>query len=161
MKFPPHLSTNLTNTVKVGDRVTVAGYGGIPNKSGQEIRAYSITNSQTQRAVTDQPAPYPPAPPTTFNYSNLSVEGTVQHWLVEGRGEINSLLLSNGAQVKFPPHVGYQLSNVATGAKIQAQGYGIRNNYGQVLEAASLIVDGQAIAISSPPAPVVPPVPPR
>ncbi len=89
----------------------------------------------------------PPQQPSS-NYSNLSVEGTAQNWLVGHRGEINGIIVSNGAIVKFPPHVGNQLVSIANvGDKIKAQGFGTRNRYGQVIEATNLFINGQAISL--------------
>lgn len=148
VKFPPHMANSLSAAVKPGDRVKVAGVPGLSSNFGQEVRAYSITNTETQKTVLDQPPLYPPQPPVGSRYENLSAEGTAQHWLVGRRGEIKGIILSNGAQVRFPPHVGDQLTNLAqTGATIQAQGFGSRSSYGQVLEATSLTVDGQTIPV--------------
>jgi hypothetical protein len=146
VKFPPHLANSLIATVQLGDSVTVAGNPGIPSNIGQEIHAFTITNTRTQRTVVNQPPPYPPPPPRN-NYSNLSVEGTVQHWLVGHRGEINGVILSSGAQVKFPPHVGDQLSNMATrvGDLLQVQGFGTNTSYGKVLAATFVTVNGQPV----------------
>jgi len=154
VKFPPHMASSLSAAVKPGNTVTVTGSPGLPTQLGQEVRAYSITNTQSQSTVVDQPPVYPPQPPVSSGYENLSATGTAQHWLVGGRGEVKGIVLSNGTQVKFPPHVGYQLTNLARrGARIQAQGFGSRSSYGTILEATSLSVDGQTIAVSAyPPA---------
>ena len=151
VKFPPHMSNSLIVTVKPGDSVTVTGTPGIPNNFGQQVRAKSITNTNTQRTVVNQPPAYPPTPPADVNVSNLSVEGTARHWLVGRRGEINGVVLSDGAQVMFSPSVGYQLLNLARlGVRVKAQGFGLSNNYGQILRASALTVDGQALAIYNP-----------
>ncbi len=145
VKFPPHMTNSLITTVKVGDSIKVVGDSGIPSSLAQEIHAFSITNTTTQRTVVNQPPADPPPSPSN-SYSNLSVEGTAQHWLVGHRGEIKGIILSSGAQVRFPPHVGDQLFNTAKlGASIQAQGFGTSTNYGQVLEVTSLKVNGQPI----------------
>jgi len=151
VKFPPHMATSLTATVQPGDRVKVTGIPGVPSSFGQEIRAYSITNTQTEKTVVDQPPAAPPQPPVVNRYENLTAEGTAKRWLVGPQGEINGIVLSSGAQVKFPPHIGYELTNLARrGAKIQAQGFGSRSSYGSVLEATSLAVDGQTISLQAP-----------
>lgn len=150
IKFPPHMASSLTATVKEDDRVRVTGTPGVASQFGQEIRAYSITNTQTNQTVVDQPPTRPPQPPVGNGYENLTAEGTAQHWLVGARGEINGIILSSGTQVKFPPHVGYELTNLAQrGSRIQAQGFGSRTSYGEVLEATSLTVDGQTIGIQA------------
>lgn len=151
VKFPPHMSDRLIATVKLGDRVRVTGSPGIPSEFGQEIHAYSITNTETARTVVDQPPAYPPSLPTGNHWESLSAEGKAQNWLVGRKGEIKGVLLSSGTIVRFPPHVGYQLGNLAReGATIQAQGYGSRSSYGKVLEATNFIVDGQKIPFRGP-----------
>ncbi|MBV8886503.1 MAG: hypothetical protein JO235_21255 [Chroococcidiopsidaceae cyanobacterium CP_BM_RX_35] len=160
VKFPPHLTHTLVTTVQPGNSVTVVGDPGTPSNLGQEIHAFSITNTSTQgfagavsgnsraqaqRTVVDQPPAYPPPLPPS-NYSNLSVAGTVQHWIVGHRGEIRGVILSSKAQVRFPPHVGDQLFNIAkAGDSIQAQGFGTNTSYGPVLEATSITVNGQPV----------------
>lgn len=149
VRFPPNNANNLAAAVKPGDSVTVTGTPGFPSNFGQEVRATSVTNISTQRTVVNQPPTYPPAPPAYGNSSPLSVAGTVRHWLVGHRGEIKGAILSSGTQVTFPPSVGSQLFNQArTGARVQAQGFGTSNNYGRILRANSLTVDGRAIAIN-------------
>lgn len=151
VKFPPHIANCLSAAVKPGDRVKGAGVPGVSINFGQEVRAYRITNTQTQKTVVDQPPLYPPQPSVGSRYENLSAEGTAQRWLVGRRGEIKGIVLSSGAQVKFPPHLGYKLTNLAyKGARIRAQGFGTRSSYGQVLEATSLTVDGQTIPVQGP-----------
>lgn len=140
VKFPPQLSKNLVETAEVGDNVLAIGSGGISNSFGQEVQAESITNQGTERTVS-----------TMVNYGNLSVEGTAQRWLVGKQGEIRGVLLSDGAQVQFSPRLGNQLSTMAKpGVRIQAKGVGIRNDYGQVLEASTLTIDGKAIDMPAP-----------
>jgi len=62
----------------------------------------AITNSQTNQTLVKQPPTVPPQPPLQGNYSNLSVEGTAQQWLVGRRGEINGVILSSGAKSEVP-----------------------------------------------------------
>lgn len=147
VRFPPHMADSLVALVAPGARVTVSGTPGVSTSFGQEVRARSITNNQTGRTLVEPPPTYPPKPRVQGTYSNLSVEGTAEHWLVGHRGEINGVILSGGAEVKFPPHVGDQLIGMAKlGDKVQAQGFGTRNSYGQVLQATSLTVNGQPMS---------------
>jgi len=139
VKFPPNSANSLVATIKPGDSVKVTGTPGIPSNFGQEVKAYSITNTNTQRTVVNQP-------PADANYNNLSVEGTARHWLVGRRGEINGILLSSGDQVMFPHHTSFQLFNLAReGVSVKAQGFGTSNSYGQILTATSLTVNGQTL----------------
>ncbi len=54
VRFPPHNANSLVAAIKPGDSVTVTGTPGIPSNFGQEVRAYSITNTNTQRTVVNQ-----------------------------------------------------------------------------------------------------------
>jgi hypothetical protein len=108
VKFPSQLSKNLMETAELGDSVIIIGSGGVPNSLGQEVQAESIMNKDTERTVS-----------TMVDYSNLFVEGTAQHWLVDKQGEIRGVLLAEGAQVQFPPSLGNQLSLIAKpGARV-------------------------------------------
>ncbi|MEG4574461.1 hypothetical protein QUA56_17460 [Microcoleus sp. N3A4] len=158
VKFGPHMGDSLVAMIAPGVGVSVSGTPGVSTRFGQEVKAKSITNSQTNQTLVKQPPAVPPQPPLQSNYSNLSVEGTAQQWLVGHRGEINGVILSSGAQVKFPPHVGMQLLSLAkAGDKVQAEGFGTSNSYGQVLQATGLRVDGQSVSFD-PPNPNLPPV---
>ncbi|MEG5001570.1 hypothetical protein [Microcoleus sp. B4-D4] len=151
VKFGPHMGDSLVAMIAPGAGVSITGTPGISTRFGQEVKAESITNSQTNQTLAKQPPTVPPQPPLQGNYSNLSLEGTAQQWLVGHRGEINGVILSSGAQVKFPPHVGKQLLSLAkTGDKVQAEGFGTSNSYGQVLQATGLTVDGQSVSFDPP-----------
>lgn len=151
VKFPPHMGDSLVSMITLGAKVTVSGTPGISTRFGQEVKAYSITNSQTGQTLVEQPPIAPPQPPLQSDYSNFSVEGTAQHWLVGHRGEMNGVALSNGAIVKFPPHVGMQLlSFTKAGDNVKAEGFGTRNRYGQVLQATALTVNGQSVSFDPP-----------
>ncbi len=158
VKFGPHMEDSLVAMIAPGADVTVSGTPGVSTRFGQEVKAKSITNPQTGQTLVKQPPSIPPQPPLQGNYSNLSVEGTAQHWLVGHRGEINGVILSSGTQVRFPPHVGMQMLNLAkVGDKVQAEGFGTGNRYGQVLEATALTVNRQPMSFD-PPSPNLPPV---
>ncbi len=107
----------------------------------------AITPLLPTLAQTPQPTPSQPAQQTTQPTPTARrFEGEVEKYLLNREGIVDGLLLNNGAQVKFPPRVGDQLGTMAKpGALIQAQGIGIRNDYGQVLEASALTIDSQAI----------------
>ncbi len=151
VKFPPHMGESVVQAVKVGDQVQVMGHPGTRSQLGQEVATHMITNTTSGRSVLDQPPTSRPAPLSDRGYSNFSVSGTATTWIVGGDAEILGIILSDGSQVRFPAYVGKQLSNRArSGASVQAQGFGIRNSYGQALEATSLTVDGQTIATAPP-----------
>ncbi|MEH2140007.1 hypothetical protein [Nostoc sp.] len=148
VKFPAHLSNQLTNLIAPNAEVSVTGTSGTATRFGQEIRAIQITNQKNQQTIAAQPPTAPPPPPANpASYTSFSAEGTTQHWLVGHRGELNGLILSSGVEVKFAPHVGEQLVNIIQGNdKVKVQGFGSHNNYGQIIEATQLTVNGQNVA---------------
>lgn len=151
MRFPPHMSGILVNSIGVGDTVLIEGNEGSPTEFGQEVRATQITNLQTGDTIVEQ------APGTTGNqvlttttYDEFSISGTADYWLVGYHGEIRGIVLTTGAQIRFSPDISDQLYAIAkTGVTIEASGFGSRNEFGQVIEATSLVVDGQPIALDA------------
>lgn len=153
VKFRPNFADNITEKITPKTEISVIGQPGIPTRFGQEIQANEITNLQTQETLTSQqdPGAFPPPRPQPGNYSNLSTVGTLQQWLVGHRGEVNGLILSNEVQVKFPPHVGEHLVNMGEiNQKIQVQGFGTQNRYGQIIQATNLSVNGRNVEIAPP-----------
>lgn len=149
VKFPPQAGDAL-KLAAPQTSIEVVGNAGTPSRFGQEVKATQIRNPQTGQTLALQPAD-PAAPPTAPNYSNVSADSTLQRWLVGRRGEVNGAILASGLQVKFGPHVGAQLASTAQiGAKVQVQGFGTRNDYGQIIQATALTVNGQSVAIAPP-----------
>jgi hypothetical protein len=148
IKFPPDMGDSVMAIVSPGTQVSIFGTPGVSTRFGQELIARSITNSQTGRIVVEQGPTIPMQMSSVANYSTLSVEGTAQHWLVGHQGDIIGVILSNGAIVNFPPHIGHQLIDIANvGDKVQAKGFGTRNSSGQTLQATTLSINGQAIVL--------------
>ncbi|MUG91935.1 hypothetical protein F7734_05430 [Scytonema sp. UIC 10036] len=152
VKFPPHLSDRLTSALAPDAEVRIVGVAGTPTRFGQEIRATQIVNLSTQETIATQPPTVPPPPPANrVSYSSLSADGIARHWLVGHRGELKGVILSSGVVVKFPPHVGDRLANIIQGNdQVRVQGFGTRNTYGQVIEATTLSVNRENIAIAPP-----------
>jgi hypothetical protein len=145
VKFPPHMSDRLIEIAQPGTEISVQGEPGVPTNYGQEIKAYSIANVATGETVVEQPPMYK-QPRGYREYNNLSETGNVEHWLVGRRGEIKGMILSSGTQVKFPPHVGERLAfMVSENAEIEVEGFGTENEYGKLIEASILRVDGQPL----------------
>src|SRR5436309_15397771 len=64
-----------------------------------------------------EPAPQMPIAPTE------QIGGTVNMYLLNPRGEVDGLLLTDGTQVKFPPHMSADLTSwVRPSESIRAQG---------------------------------------
>jgi len=80
----------------------------------------------------------------------MTVNGTLDRYILNDRADIDGLILSNGYEVKFPPHIGMAVAMALApqpSAAIEASGYGTTNAFGTVVDAmtGSLIVGSQPI----------------
>lgn len=138
VRFPPHMSSQLTSAVRKGDSVQVSG----TRDEGGNFTAQRITDTQSGRQLIDTP-PLPgtrPLPPAARGegLSRLSVQGQVAHVTTAPRGEPDGVILSDGTVIKLTPPVAQQFATlVRTGATVSAQGYGTRNQYGTALQATA------------------------
>lgn len=147
VKFPPNLSDRLVKVAQSGNEVSVMGTPGVPTDFGQEVKASSITNTETGEMIAEEPPVAPKAVDDEEN--NMTATGQVEQWLVGRRGEIKGMILSSGTQIKFPPHVGERLSTTAKDdSEIEVEGVGIENDYGTIIEAKMLQVDGEPIDLA-------------
>jgi hypothetical protein len=149
VKFPPHLSDRLLEVAQSGNKISIMGTPGVPTNFGQEVKASSITNVETGETLTEEP-PLSPKPALGYkNYNSLTSTGNVEQWLVGRRGEINGMILSSGTQIKFPPHIGDRLALIAQdNSEIEVEGFGVKNDYGTVIEAKMLQVDGEPLSVT-------------
>ncbi len=136
-KFPPHMAAALAAAVQAGDKVRVIGRAEGPDA----IKADVIVNAASGQTVFDQPAVADrerPLPPhlRAQRLEPQQVEGLVDTVLSGPRGEVNGIILADGAIVRFPPDSLRQ--PVAPGAPFAAAGLGTRNAIGTSLEAVSV-----------------------
>jgi hypothetical protein len=137
VRFPPHMSQQLVQTVKPQDLVSVDGF----IEYQGTIHATKITNPASQRSVVDTPpSPQNPPPgPGQEVRQLISANGTIKVLTHAARGEIDGAVLDNGTIVHFPPPVGTQYANLfQVGAQLAAVGNGTINPYGRSLEATSI-----------------------
>jgi hypothetical protein len=160
VRFPPYMGIALAAIVKPGDRVDVSGFVTAPVAYDRAVKALTITNIATHQSVVDQPPAAPPPPPWLRGASmrEMTLSGTLEHYILNDRGDIDGLILNNGYEVKFAPPVGMALAQQPS-ATIQASGYGTTNGFGTVVDAmtGSLIVGSQSIALAGPAGPPPPP----
>lgn len=136
-KFPPHMADALAAAVNAGDTVRVIGR---PEGRGT-IKADVIVNVASGQTVFDQPPAIDqgrPLPPhlRAQRLEPQQVEGLVDAVLSGPRGEVNGIILADGAIVRFPPDSLRQ--PVAPGTPFAAAGLGTRNAIGTSLEAVSI-----------------------
>src|SRR5438093_13396385 len=79
-----------------------------------------------------QPRPLLPPPPAV-SQATETVQGTVSQYLMNPQGEVDGLLLRDGAQVHFPSHMSADLTQaVKTNDNVSTQG--VRENTVHLLE---------------------------
>lgn len=161
--FPPHMSADLTQTVKPRDKVSAQG----ERENGVAFHAFSISNTTTGRTVVEsRPSQFPrPLPPDLrgMELKPLQARGNIKAVLVAPRGESDGAVLEDGTIIRIPPHVGMQFSGLLrVGQFIAANGYGTQNQFGRCLEATEIGASVQSLTpvygVSSP-GPVAPPQP--
>lgn len=123
--------------------------------------------AQTQPAVTASAPPVSPpsarplAPPAPTMQAQQTVDGKLRQWLVNPNGEVDGLLLDDGTQVAFPPHLSAQLTQ-ALKPKDALRISGFRGADGAaVLRAASITntANGRVVTDQPPAAGIAPPAP--
>jgi hypothetical protein len=118
VRFPPHLSQQLVQTVRPQDAIRVDGF----LEFHGVIHAYTITNANTQQSVTDTPpsAQNPPPAPNPYARQPMSTSGIIKVLTYAPRGEIDGAVLDNGTIVHVPvaPAV-YLLPSVVLPLKYQ------------------------------------------
>ncbi len=143
---PPHLSAQLVGAVKLGDAVTVHGLraAAIPL-----VAAMSVTGDASGQTVFDQgpdggpgpgkPGHGPPPPGGPAGRSQAEVTGKVLMVLHGPRGEANGAMLEDGTVLRLPPPEAARLASTLTvGQTVVAQGPGIANNLGRMVEVRSI-----------------------
>ncbi|SAL47222.1 hypothetical protein [Caballeronia humi] len=138
VRFPPHMSAQLTSAVHPGDNVQVSGW----RDAGGDLKAQRIIDARSGQQLFDQP-PLPGAQPLPrelrgAGLSRLNVQGQIVRITTAPRGEPDGVILVDGTVIKLTPPVAQQFpSLVQTGARVSAQGYGTRNQYGTALQATA------------------------
>jgi hypothetical protein len=137
VRFPPHMSQQLVQSVKPRDLVSVDGF----IEYQGTIHATTITNPASQQSVVDIPSSpqNPPPGPGQEVRQPMNATGTIKVLTHAARGEIDGAVLDNGTIVHFPAPVGTRYANLfQVGAPLAAVGYGTINTYGRSLEATSI-----------------------
>jgi hypothetical protein len=161
VRFPPHLSNVLAQTVSLGDVVRIEGFFEAPGT----IHASAIVDLSSQRSVVDAPpAPQHFRPPTPDNKTReqMRVSGTVRVLTHSPQGAIDGAVLTDGSIIHFSPSLGSQFpALMREGQTLAASGFGTKNEFGRSLQATSIAssldqlppVSGPDSGSSSPEAP--------
>jgi hypothetical protein len=142
VKFPPHMSTDLTRSVKPDERITAQGV----REVSAVFIAFTITNANGQSV--NEARPMQPLPPDLrgVNLKPMQADGKIRVVLHAPRGEIEGAVLDSGTIVRIAPHASEQFSALLqTGAMISAKGYGTENEFGRSFEATEIGAGGQTL----------------
>jgi hypothetical protein len=161
IKFPPHMSADLTRVVKPNDRITASG----ERESAQTFRAFTITSATNgQSVVESRPSRFPPRMPPDLrgvNLTPLNPSGKIKSLLHAPRGEIDGAVLEDGTILHMRPDASTQFGSLfAIGQSISAKGFGTANQFGKSIEVTEFGASGQAftpVYAGSPGAPAAPP----
>ncbi|WP_080239128.1 hypothetical protein [Spirosoma rigui] len=147
VKFPPHLGQQVQQSIKSGSSVRVTGFSETSPAGESIFRMTSLTAGKS--TVVDTP-PALPAPETTAP-ALVTETGKVADYRLGRDGRVNGFVLDNRTVVRVPPHVAFQLTNLAKkGSTMTVQGYPLPLRTGQVqlektnvLRASVLTINGQ------------------
>lgn len=159
---PPHLSTQLVAAVRLSDAVTVRG---LRAAAVPVVAAMSVTGDASGQTVVDtgppgRPgrgpgAPPPPPPGGPAAGPPAEVSGRVLAVLYGPQGEVNGAMLEDGTVLRMPPPEATRMTAIlAPGQTIVAQGPGIANNIGRMVDVRSIGASrDQLTQLQAPPPP--------
>jgi hypothetical protein len=75
--------------------------------------------------------------------------GTIRTHIVNGRGDVDGLIMSSGEQVRFSPKMGRLIvaAEKGAGTQVTIEGKGLHNERGTVISPAQITVGNQTIAL--------------
>lgn len=146
IKFPPHMSADLTSAVKPSDRIMAQGQREVP----PVFTAFTITNAATGASVNEsRPTQQPQALPPDLrgvDLKSMQADGRIAVLLHAPRGEVEGAILDEGTIIRVPPHISAQFASLLQiGNTLSARGYGSENQFGRCFETTELGATGQAL----------------
>lgn len=119
------------------------GQGPAMTKPEASPNASPATAPATGTSTTTVATVPPPAP------NQIKASSAIWVHLVNGRGDVDGLILTSGEQLRFSPRVGELIVAAETGAgtSISVEGAGVKNERGTVIRPAQLTVGNQTIAL--------------
>jgi len=116
--------------------------GAEPAKPG--LTSDNDSNLPQKESSLPATAPAPLPSPEIFKAA-----GTIHTHLVNGRGDVDGLILSSGEQVRFSPRVGDLVVAAEQGAttQVSVEGTVVRNERGTVIRPTQITVGNQTIAL--------------
>jgi len=136
---------------------------------GTALVSCAIADFASAQPMPPQPLPgstvAPPAPPpggATYDLQQLpETRGTVQHFTLTPRGDLDGFVLADGTDVHFPPHLSAQLAAaVRPGDVVSVRGYRSPSVPLVVGAAVTDSATNQTVVDQGPPPPGIGPPPP-
>jgi len=143
--LPPRAAAQLASSLHAGDSVQVSGFAQTSPLGFQRIEAQSLQDRTSGKTFT-LPQPGPAAP--------YSGSGKIQQLNYGADGTVNGLLLSDGTLVTVPPFSANNPTSLRVGTTVSYSGYARRTmNDRTVVNAQTLTVNGQQLALAVPAGP--------
>ncbi|MBO0948648.1 hypothetical protein [Fibrella forsythiae] len=147
VQFPAHLGQQVQKAVKAGSSVSVTGFADTTPDGETRFHMTSLTAGKT--TVFDAPPAVPANTPPTPVLTTTT--GKITDYKLDRKGRVNGLEINDNTIIRVPPHIAYQLTNLAKkGTDITVQGYATPMRDGQVqlqkvniLRASVLTINGQ------------------
>ncbi|MBV8706805.1 MAG: hypothetical protein JO028_06435 [Acidobacteriaceae bacterium] len=155
--LPPRAAVRIVPSLHAGDNVQVSGLAQTSPSGFQRIEAQSLQDRTSGKTFT-MPQPGAAAP--------YSGSGRVQQLNYGADGAVNGFLLNDGTLVTVPPFNADNPTSIRVGATVSYSGYAHRTmNDRTVVNAQSLTINGQQLALAAPAGPggprgAAPPPPP-
>jgi hypothetical protein len=144
VRFPPHMSTAITNDVAMGDTVTVKGFESTSNV----IRAEKIVTAKNAHEISIEDQAKGKILPSKKkrdlarkNLQNMKVTGEIDTLIHEPTGEVSGFLLTEGSIVRLPLDIREPVRTYDVGQYVEVTGYGSQSKYGKSLEASTVMRD--------------------
>ena len=139
VKTPPHLSTQIAYTVKLGDAVTIHG---LRAAALPLVQAVSIADDANGRVVVDNSAKGlgGAPPPRGWNEQDLAeLQGHVRMALHGPQGDVNGALMDDGVVLRLPPpEAGRFATLLQNGQSLVAEGVRTTTPLGTVFDAREI-----------------------
>lgn len=142
VRFPVEMSTSVTNSLAIGDAVTVKGYETTENSMWAEK---IITPKNANELVMQDEAKGKAAAPKKKreqafrSLQSMTVSGEIDTLLHEPTsGEVSGFLLTEGSIVRLPPDIRTPMHAYDVGQYVEVMGYGSQNKFGKTVEASTV-----------------------
>ncbi len=179
VRFTPNFGKVVAENVKAGDEVSVNGHAGTTTNYGRTFQAQQITaNGRTLVGMDKDRGPHGPkdghgrkgphgpghghgpddqdmteadtgnaaTPPAG---EEMKSTATISRFLVNPRGHVEGMILSDSTQVRFGPKLGAAIvaARQSEDTPTIVEGWGVRNERGVVIRPAAITVGTQTFAL--------------